>query len=49
MIDRSKWYVCYKGDTTPLTWINGKAIQFSSEDVAKKIYLWTWLERISSL
>lgn len=43
MIDRSKWYVCYRDDTTPLTWINGKAIQFSSEDVAKRfIYGLGW-------
>lgn len=36
MIDQSKWYVCYRDDTTPLTWINGKAIQFPSEEVAKR-------------
>ena len=36
MIDKSKWYVCYRGDTTPITWINGKAISFPSEEVAKR-------------
>ena len=43
MIDRSKWYVCYRDDTTPLTWINGKAIVFPSEEVAKRfIYGLGW-------
>ena len=48
MIDRSKWYVCYKDDTTPLTWINGKAIQFPSEEVAKRfIYGLGWKGLVS--
>ena len=38
MIDRSKWYVCYRDDTTPLTWINGKAIVFPSEDEEEDDY-----------
>ena len=43
MLDRSKWYVCYRNDTTPITWVNGKAIQFPSEEVAKRfIYGLSW-------
>ena len=43
MIDRSKWYVCYTYDYTPLSWINEKAIEFPSEEVAKRfIYGTRW-------